>query len=83
MDLGAARHPREALRILNVDGYFDPLLAFIAGMRDRGFTHARYIDMLVVADEIDDALERLRAYTPPPRKAVSPGAEMSGEPVRP
>lgn len=67
--------------ILNVDGYFDPLLAFVANMRDRGFTHPRYTDMLVVADGVDEALERLRAYTPPARAAASPGAEMSA--VRP
>ncbi len=69
--------------ILNVAGYFDPLLAFILGMRDRGFTHGRFIDMLIVADEIDDALERLRAYVPPPRTAASPGAEMSDAAVLP
>lgn len=65
--------------ILNVDGYFDPLLAFVANMRDRGFTHPRYTDMLVVADEPDDALTRLQAYVPPARSAASPGAEMSSE----
>ncbi|WP_426594571.1 TIGR00730 family Rossman fold protein [Cellulomonas sp. McL0617] len=69
--------------ILNVDGYFDPLLAFVGNMRDRGFTHPRYTDMLVVSDQIDDALERLRDYVPPPRVASSPGAEMSvAEPLR-
>ncbi|GMA24535.1 hypothetical protein GCM10025864_22940 [Luteimicrobium album] len=58
-------------------GYFDPLLAFVAGMRDRGFTHPRYVDMLVVADDVDDALERLRTYRPPARSDASPGAEMA------
>lgn len=67
----------KACGILNIDGYFDPLLAFVANMRDRGFTHPRYTDMLVVSDGIEDALERLRAYTPPVRRTVSPGAEMS------
>jgi hypothetical protein len=38
--------------------------------------------MLVVADEIDDALERLRAYRPPVRSHASPGAEMAAT-VRP
>lgn len=72
--------------ILNVAGYFDPLLAFVANMRDRGFTHPRYTDMLVVADEPDEALARLRDYVPPARGAASPGAEMTASidlPVRP
>lgn len=72
--------------LLNVDGYFDPLLAFVANMRDRGFTHPRYTDMLVVATEPAEALARLRDYVPPMRPDVSPGAEMTGAmalPVRP
>lgn len=64
--------------LLNVDGYFDPLLAFVANMRDRGFTHPRYTDMLVVATEASDALTRLREYRPPTRSEASPGAEMTG-----
>lgn len=71
--------------ILNVAGYFDPLLAFVANMRDHGFTHARYTDMLVVGDGVDETLDRLRDYTPPARVAASPGAELSAdqEVVRP
>lgn len=65
--------------LLNVDGYFDPLLAFVANMRDRGFTHPRYTDMLVVSTGVDDAIARLRAYTPPERTAVSPGAELTAQ----
>lgn len=71
--------------ILNIDGYFDPLIAFVANMRDRGFTHPRYTEMLVVTDDIDDALTRLVDYSPPPRQAASPGEEMTRtqETVRP
>ena len=72
--------------LLNVAGYFDPLLAFVANMRDRGFTHPRYTDMLVVATEPDEALARLRDYVPPARGAASPGAELTASielPVRP
>lgn len=63
--------------LLNVDGYFDPLLAFVANMRERGFTHPRYTDMLIVATEVGDALARLQAYTPPARCVASPGAELT------
>lgn len=72
--------------LLNVAGYFDPLLAFVANMRDRGFTHPRYTDMLVVATGPGEALARLRDYVPPARGAASPGAEMTASielPVRP
>lgn len=72
--------------ILNVDGYFDPLLAFVANMRDRGFTHPRFTDMLVVASDPGEALARLRDYVPPARAEASPGAEMTSAielPLRP
>lgn len=62
--------------LLNVAGYFTPLLEFIGTMRDRGFTHPRYTDMLVVGTEIDEVLERLRTYAPPARITQSPGAEL-------
>jgi uncharacterized protein (TIGR00730 family) len=63
--------------VLNVDGYYDPFIALVQNMRDRGFTHRRYTDMLVIGDDIDDVLDRLQAYEPPTRVYQSPGAEMS------
>ena len=68
--------------VVNVEGYFDPLLALVANMRDRGFTHPRYTDMLIAASTVEEALDRLESYTPPERVHVSPGAEMSAS-VRP
>lgn len=72
--------------ILNVDGYFDPLIAFAENMRERGFTHPRFIDMLIISEDVDDVLDRLEAYVPPVRVEASPGAEMTGAigiPLRP
>lgn len=65
--------------LLNVGGYFDPLLAFVANMRDRGFTHPRYTDMLIVATEPGEALARLRDYVAPERPTASPGAELTAQ----
>ncbi len=62
---------------LNVDGYFDPFFALVANMRDRGFTHPRYTDMLLVSDDLDELLDRFLAYQPPVRTQQSPGAEMT------
>lgn len=63
--------------LLNIDGYFDPFIAFVANMRDRGFTHPRFTDMLVIAHDADEAIDRLEAYVPPARNDASPGAEMT------
>lgn len=71
--------------LLNVDGYFDPLVTFIAQMRERGFTHPRYTDMIITGTEIDAVLASLRSYVAPARHHLSPGAEMldAAEGLRP
>ncbi|GAB3604457.1 LOG family protein [Microbacterium aureliae] len=63
--------------LLNIGGYYDPFVTLVENMRDHGFTHRRYTDMLVIGDDIDDVLDRMQAYQPPPRVLLSPGAEMS------
>lgn len=54
--------------LLNVDGYFDPLLAFLDRGVSEGFVRARHRAMLVVADETDELLARL-VHTRPPAVA--------------
>ncbi len=67
----------KACGILNVAGYYDPFIALVQNMRDRGFTHPRYTEMLVIGTEVDDTLDRLADYVPPVRALSSPGAEMT------
>ncbi len=67
----------KACGVLNVAGYYDPFIALVQNMRDRGFTHPRFTDMLVIGTEVDDTLDRLDGYVPPVRAASSPGAEMT------
>ncbi len=60
--------------ILNVDGFFDNLLAFLGTAVDQGFIKARQEEDLVVADDADELLDaivglgtrsRVRARTRP------------------
>jgi uncharacterized protein (TIGR00730 family) len=67
---------------LNVAGYYDPLLAMVAMMRDRGFTHPRYTDMLLFDTRLDTLVDRFLDYQPPARMRLSPGGEMN-QPVTP
>ncbi|NQX10606.1 TIGR00730 family Rossman fold protein [Microbacteriaceae bacterium VKM Ac-2855] len=60
----------------NIDGYFDPLFAFIGNMRDRGFTHPRYTDMLIADDDLDRLLDAILGYVAPTPAVRSPGQEM-------
>jgi len=69
---------------LNVAGYYDPLVTLVHTMRDRGFTHPRYTDMIQFSDSIDELVEAFQDYTPPVRVLASPGAEMNSlPPVQP
>lgn len=52
--------------LLNVAGYFDPLLVFIDRMIQQGFLLAQYRELLLVDDDAARLLERLPQFRPPP-----------------
>jgi predicted Rossmann-fold nucleotide-binding protein len=61
--------------ILNVAGYFDPLLAFRDRAVEQGFVRPAQRDLLLVAERPGDLLDRFEAHVPPPpRYADSPPA---------
>jgi predicted Rossmann-fold nucleotide-binding protein len=45
--------------VLNVDGFFDGLLAFFAHAVENGFIRRRQFEALVVADDVDTLLDAL------------------------
>ena len=45
--------------ILNVDGFFDSLLAFLGHAVDQGFIRARQVEGLVIADDADVLLDAI------------------------
>lgn len=51
--------------VLNVNGYFDHLLAFLDNARDSGFLKPVHRDMLLVAGTPAELLNQLARYTPP------------------
>ena len=61
--------------LLNVAGYFDPLLAMIEHMTRGGFLHQSYAEMLLVGDRIDPLLDRYARYEPPPLKWTDAASE--------
>ena len=50
--------------ILNVDGFFDSLLAFLGHAVDQGFIRARQVDGLVVTDDADALLDAMSGSAP-------------------
>jgi uncharacterized protein (TIGR00730 family) len=51
--------------VLNVEGYFDPLLDMIEHSRKNGFIYDEHRALLLCADNAADLLEELRAYRTP------------------
>lgn len=51
--------------LLNVNGYFDHLLAFLDHSQSQGFLHEQHRGMLQVADTPAGLLEQFESYMPP------------------
>lgn len=56
---------RKAIGLLNIAGYFDPLLAWVERAIADGFVADKYRNLLVVEAEPEALLTRLQSYTPP------------------
>lgn len=52
--------------ILNVNGFYDGLLAFIQTLVDKGFVKPSHQDMVLTAPDIEDLLHRMKTYEAPP-----------------
>lgn len=56
---------RKPCGLLNVAGYFDPLLSFVAHSVAEGFVRAEYQTMIRVADNAGALLDELASYEAP------------------
>ncbi len=57
-------HPKP-IGILNVNGFYEPLLALMNIMTEDGFLKEVYRDMIIVSDDIFDLLSRMNNYEVP------------------
>lgn len=60
--LGHHRHP---VGLLNVAGYYDPLVVMIERAAAEGFLYGEHRQLLITALEPDDLIDRLQRYRPP------------------
>lgn len=66
---------RKPVGLLNVRGYFDPLLLLLEHTMDEGFVSREARQLLTVASTAGQLLDQLREHVPPPSSApVSPEA---------
>ncbi|MBN9522519.1 TIGR00730 family Rossman fold protein [bacterium] len=57
---------QKPVALLNVAGFFTPLLAWLDRVVAAGLLKPRHRELLIVADTVPDLLDRLAAFTPPP-----------------
>ncbi|ENU21946.1 TIGR00730 family protein [Acinetobacter proteolyticus] len=56
---------------LNVEGFYDDLLKMLQGSVERGFSQERFVDKLIVAEQIEDILAAFSVYQPVTPKWMS------------
>lgn len=55
---------QKPIGVLNMQGYFDPFLALIERAVSEGFVLAKYRQLIQVATDVDELLDRLGQYEP-------------------
>ncbi|WP_427874691.1 TIGR00730 family Rossman fold protein [Flavobacterium sp. MMS24-S5] len=56
---------KKPIAILNINGFYDSLIALLQTMTEKGLLKEVNQQMLLVSDSIDDLLEKMRNYVPP------------------
>jgi uncharacterized protein (TIGR00730 family) len=56
---------RKPCALLNVEGYFDPLITFLDSMVSEGFVKAEHRSILIVENNAEALIEQLGSYVPP------------------
>lgn len=56
---------RKPIALLNISGYFDPLITFIEHMETEGFIKSTHRSAIVVKNDVDSLLDTLLAYQAP------------------
>lgn len=63
------------IALLDVDGYYQPMLRFLDHMADQGFLRPEYRQMLIVDTDVAGVLDRYASHRPPRGKWASEHAE--------
>jgi uncharacterized protein (TIGR00730 family) len=57
---------QKPIGLLNVRGYFDPLLAMIERAQQEGFIYSEHLSLLSYSQSAEQLLEAMLGYRPPP-----------------
>ena len=56
---------KKPIAILNIDGFYDPLVLLVQTMVDKGFLKKANQQMLLISDSIDDIIDKMKNYEAP------------------
>jgi len=56
---------KKPIAVLNIDGFYDDLIKLVQTMVDKGFLKQINQEMLLISDDIDELLEKMRNYQAP------------------
>ncbi len=56
---------KKPIGILNIDGFYDPLIEFVQKMVDHGFLKLINQEMMLVSNEVEDLLHQMKNYVAP------------------
>lgn len=56
---------QKPIAVLNIDGFYDDLIKLVQTMVDKGFLKQINRDMLLISDNIDELLEKMKNYKAP------------------
>ncbi|WP_106917217.1 LOG family protein [Chryseobacterium aurantiacum] len=56
---------KKPIGVLNIDGFYDDLISLVQNMVDKGFLKQVNRDMLLISENIDDLLEKMKNYEAP------------------
>ncbi len=62
---GQLGHHQKPCALFNAAGYYDKLIEFLNHAVNEGFMRQPYRDMLIVENQVDSLLDRVRRYSPP------------------
>ena len=67
--------------LLDVAGFWDPLLAMIDTSVAEGFVPANHVDLILSDDDVDRLLDRMAVYVPPEAAEAAPEIVLDGPPL--
>lgn len=56
---------QKPIGILNINGYYDAMITLVQTMVDKGFLKEVNQDMILISDDIDTLLDKMKNYVPP------------------